>query len=169
MPVRRALLVAFPLALAACATPREAVREVVREEYIVQTTPPAAIDTAAVTQAVTAALRAQQDEWNAGDLRGFMDVYLRNQQTTFLSGGSVREGWRAAFSAYQRAYPDRASMGTLAFTDLHVRPLSNETALVWGRWRLTREADAPGGLFTLLMERRMAGDWRIVHDHTSSE
>lgn len=156
------------LALSACISVSAPAppREVVREERVVAAAP---LDTAVVRAEVTSALMAQQARWNAGDLRGFMDVYLRVQETTFLSGGAVQQGWRNAFGAYMRAYPDRASMGTLTYSDLHVRPLSPETALVWGRWRLDRAADTPAGLFTLLMEKRMDGAWRILHDHTSSE
>ena len=130
--------------------------------------PVAAVDTAVVASEVTAALRAQEAAWNEGDLRGFMDVYLRTRAMTFLSGGSVRQGWQDAYYAYVRAYPDRASMGTLTFSDLTVTPLAPTTALAWGRWRLARADDAPGGLFTLVLEKRR-GTWRIIHDHTSSE
>lgn len=130
--------------------------------------PAAAVDTALVTTEVTAALRTQEAAWNAGDLRGFMDVYLRTRAMTFLSGGSVRQGWQDAYYAYVRAYPDRASMGTLTFSDLTVTPLAPTTAIAWGRWRLARADDAPGGLFTLILEKRR-GTWRIIHDHTSSE
>ena len=173
--------VATLLPLAGCA-PR-----VVVEERVVERAAPdrvsvgdqvsarglSAADSAAVLSEVTATLRRQEAAWNEGNLRGFMDVYLRVRATTFLSGGSVRQGWQDAYYAYERAYPDRATMGTLAFSDLSVKPLTRETALAWGRWRLTREATAggdatPGGLFTLLLERR-GDDWRIVHDHTSSE
>lgn len=152
---------------------------VVRDERIVEqrtagpmTGPPgsvvAAVDTAAVTAGITAVLMAQQARWNEGDIRGFMDTYVRTRQTTFLSGGTVTQGWSQMFGTYMRSYPDRASMGTLTFSDLTVRPVTNESAIVWGRWRLDREADTPNGLFTLLMEIRPGGTWRIVHDHTSS-
>ena len=155
--------------LSACAPSR-----VVREERVVEqrTAAPgtwvAPIDTAAVAASVTAVLMAQQARWNAGDLRGYMDTYVRTRNTTFLSGGTATQGWSQMFGAYMRAYPDRASMGTLTFSDLVVRPVTHETAVVWGRWRLDREADTPQGLFTLLMETRPGGTWRIVHDHTSS-
>lgn len=125
-------------------------------------------DSAAVEAAVRGVLSAQVGAWNAGDIRGFMDGYWRAREMTFLSGGSVRQGWQDAYYAYVRAYPDRASMGTLTFSDLTVRPLSMRSALVWGRWRLDRGDDAPGGLFTLLFED-VDGEWLVVHDHTSSD
>ena len=136
--------------------------------------PPAdvAVDAAAVDAGVRATLAAQVEAWNAGSVRGFMDGYAQTDTLTFLSGGTARRGWQAALDGYLRGYPDRAAMGTLAFSDLTVRPLAADRALAWGRWRLRRAGDAegagPGGLFTLVLARTPDG-WRVVHDHTSSE
>ena len=57
-------------------------------------------------------------------------------------------------------------MGTLAFENLDVRVLSEHAAMVFGRFRLTRESDEPTGLFTLLFEQH-GEQWLIVADHTS--
>jgi len=134
--------------------------------------PPAPVDAASVEAGVRATLAAQVAAWNAGSVRGFMDGYARTEALRFLSGGTVRRGWEEALYGYVRSYPDAASMGHLAFTDLSVQPLSADHALAWGRWRLQREGDAegagPGGLFTLVLTDTPAG-WRVVHDHTSSE
>ena len=125
-------------------------------------------DAAAVEAGVRAVLEAQVLAWNSGDVRGFMDGYARTDSLTFLSGGTARRGWEEAYYGYVRAYPDQATMGVLTFSDLAVRPLAADAALVWGRWRLQRASDAPGGLFTLLFQDTEDG-WRVVHDHTSSE
>jgi hypothetical protein len=101
-----------------------------------------------------------------------MDGYARTDTLTFLSGGTVRNGWEEALYGYVRGYPDAEAMGRLTFSDLTVHPLSARRALAWGRWRLQRSGDAPGegpgGLFTLLLASTPDG-WRVVHDHTSSE
>ena len=127
-----------------------------------------AFDAEAVRAGVQATLDAQMDAWNSGSVRGFMDGYARTDTLTFLSGGTVRRGWEEALYGYVRGYPDAETMGQLTFSDLTVHPLSADRALVWGRWRLQRAEDAPGGLFTLLFASTPEG-WRVVHDHTSSE
>jgi beta-aspartyl-peptidase (threonine type) len=58
-------------------------------------------------------------------------------------------------------------MGKLSFTRLGVTRLDGGAALVAGEWRLERERDAPGGVFSLVLLRLPEG-WRIVHDHTSA-
>jgi ketosteroid isomerase-like protein len=58
-------------------------------------------------------------------------------------------------------------MGQLTFSDLEITPLSSDTAVVLGRWKLKRAQDWPHGRFTLIF-RRLPEGWRIVHDHTSA-
>jgi ketosteroid isomerase-like protein len=58
-------------------------------------------------------------------------------------------------------------MGTLSFSDLQVESLGDSYALADGRWQLKRANDSPHGRFTLLF-RRNDGNWRIVHDTTTS-
>jgi ketosteroid isomerase-like protein len=58
-------------------------------------------------------------------------------------------------------------MGTLTYSDIEINVLSNDAALVLGRWSLQRESDRPHGTFSLLFRRKKAG-WRIVHDHSSA-
>jgi ketosteroid isomerase-like protein len=116
--------------------------------------------------AVRAVLEAQAAAWNRGDIDGYMDGYAREETTTFISGDSVTRGWKTVLDRYKRSYDTREKMGTLAFTELDIRPLG-EFFIVTGRWRLTRQGDMPRGRFTLLLKRTPAG-WRIFHDHTSS-
>jgi ketosteroid isomerase-like protein len=109
---------------------------------------------------------AQAAAWNRGDIEGYMDGYERAETTTFVSGDAVTRGWQTVLERYRKSYDTREKMGTLAFSELDIKPLSPFYALVTGRWQLTRARDTPGGRFTLLFRRTSSG-WRIVHDHTS--
>jgi ketosteroid isomerase-like protein len=117
--------------------------------------------------AVRAVLDRQAAAWNGGDLDGFMDGYWRSDQTRFASGGDVSVGWQTVLDRYRRRYRDRATMGTLIFSEIQVTPLARDSALAYGRWRLQRAHDAPSGLFTLIFRKTPDG-WRIVYDHTSA-
>ena len=116
---------------------------------------------------IRALLARQADAWNEGDLAAFVADYLDSPRTRFVSGADVRFGASGILERYEASYPDRAAMGRLTFSDLDVRVLSPDAALVFGRYNLEREHDAPTGLFTLLFERTPEG-WKIAHDHTSS-
>jgi beta-aspartyl-peptidase (threonine type) len=58
-------------------------------------------------------------------------------------------------------------MGHLTFSQLEIRPLGDDAALVLGHWQLQGEKDNPGGVFSLVV-RRFPEGWRIIHDHTSA-
>ncbi len=113
-------------------------------------------------------LNTQNAAWNAGDIDGFMASYLASEDLRFASGGKIKRGWQETSDGYKARYPDKATMGILDFNNLEVKILSAEYAQVFGRWELTRAYDKPGGLFTLLLNKR-DGKWVIVSDHTSSD
>jgi ketosteroid isomerase-like protein len=119
------------------------------------------------TSEITAVLDAQAAAWNRGDIDTFMQSYAQTDTLRFASGGSVTLGWKPTLERYKKRYPDKATMGTLAFTEVEITQLAPDAAIAFGRWKLTRDKDAPHGLFTLTLKKTAAG-WRIIQDHTSS-
>lgn len=120
-----------------------------------------------VADEIRVVLTAQQNAWNRGDIDDFMHGYWRSDKTVFVSGDEVTRGWQIVRDRYKTKYSDRAKMGTLAFSDLEIMPLSPDSAVVLGRWQLKRATDEPHGRFTLVL-RKFPEGWRIVHDHTSA-
>jgi ketosteroid isomerase-like protein len=118
-------------------------------------------------EAISKVLSQQAKAWNNGDIDGYMEGYLRSDTLRFASGGGVSYGWEITLNRYKKGYPDRATMGWLTFSDIDIQIISNDAAIVFGKWELEREEDRPWGLFTLLFRKTSQG-WRIVHDHTSS-
>jgi len=110
---------------------------------------------------------AQQDAWNRGDIDAFMSGYARSASTVFVSGDEVTRGWDTVRERYRRKYSDRTKMGKLTFSEIEVTPLSADSAVVLGRWKLQRANDQPHGRFTLVFKRLPEG-WRIILDHTSA-
>lgn len=119
-------------------------------------------DEAAIRQLIG----GQADAWNTGDLDRFMDVYWKSEHLTFSSGGNVTRGWNATIERYKNRYPDKKTMGQVAFTELEFLHLDDKAIQVLGVWELERDVDPIGGRFTLIFRRQGEG-WKIVHDHTS--
>jgi uncharacterized protein (TIGR02246 family) len=125
--------------------------------------------TAEASQAVQHVLLAQQVEaWNRHDLEGFMAGYWNSPDLTFFSGGEITKGWQPTLDRYKKRYTGEGhEMGTLDFTEIEIKVLSPDSAVVTGRWRLTlSDGKKPSGVFTLLF-RKIQGEWKIVHDHSS--
>jgi len=119
---------------------------------------------------VRALMTDSQQAWNRGDLRGFISYYDDSPETTFMGRETVVRGGRDAILArYQKAYPTRKEMGTLTFSNIEVRMLAPDIALVTGQFQLERTVAGGGnaaGHYTLILRKRAAG-WKIIHDHTS--
>jgi ketosteroid isomerase-like protein len=126
---------------------------------------PPPVDPAAAQ--LTAVLTQQQIAWNQGDIPTFMKGYWHSPELTFSGSTGVSRGWEAVRARYQRTYSTQATMGHLEFSDLEVRSLGSTSALVLGKWQLTRSSGNIGGVFTLIFQRFSDG-WKIIHDHTSS-
>jgi len=128
-------------------------------------------DSARVAREVVEMLRASAASWNAGDLDGFLDDYIRSPELTFSGSGGVTRGWEEVRERYLRTYwAPGARRDSLRFEELEVRPLGERHALALGRYVLY--ADGTGevtgtGYFTLVLVRGDGG-WRILHDHTSA-
>ncbi len=120
-----------------------------------------------IEKEIRSIMNEQVLQWNNGNIEGFMQGYAAVDSLRFASGGSVTYGWHEMLSRYKKHYPNKDSMGTLLFSQISITVISNNAALVFGKWELQRANDHPQGLFTLLF-RKLNNTWRIVHDHTSS-
>lgn len=113
---------------------------------------------------IRAVLERQQADWNRGDLVAFMTGYEDANTTTFM-GKVITRGYRSVLERYEKAYPDAESRGKLRFSEIEVRMLGDDCALVLGRFELERKQPA-SGRFTLVF-KKTGGGWKVIHDHTS--
>ncbi len=124
---------------------------------------------ASSAEEIRAVLDRQARDWNRGDISAFMRGYDRSPELTFAGQSGVRRGFEAVEARYREKYSTPAKMGKLRFSEVEVRMLGENHALVLGRFDLDRAAAFGGpasGRFTLVLVKRPQG-WRILHDHTS--
>lgn len=133
-----------------------------------QTGPVAAAPARGAEDVIKAVLKAQAAAWNDGDLDAFMKVYWNSPDLRFVSGAAVTAGWAQTLKRYRERYGTGEAMGRLSFDGLDVKMVSDDVAVVVGRYGLARPGGDSSGAFTLVM-KRFGGLWRIVHDHTSPD
>lgn len=112
-------------------------------------------------------MKTSQDGWNEGNWEKYMSCYWQSDSTSFVSGGNVTYGYKTIKERFQKSYSDKAKMGILTFSDLEIKVLNNEYALVIGKWHLQRENDAPWGRYSLLFQY-IDSKWLVINDHSSS-
>ena len=111
---------------------------------------------------------AQEKAWNAGDITGYVKGYKDSPDTLFV-WRQISHGFKQILEDYEHNYPDRASMGTLTFSELEVHSMSDTYAACIGKYHLERSKKDGGsadGLFSLVLEKTADG-WKIVLDHTT--
>jgi uncharacterized protein (TIGR02246 family) len=118
---------------------------------------------------VRAVLDKQVAAWNQGNIELFMTTCLDAPSLTFSGRDGVTRGYRPVLERYRAKYSSRDAMGALRFSEIEVRLLGDSSALVLGRFHLTRSPAGGGnasGRFTLILQKTETG-WKIIHDHTS--
>jgi uncharacterized protein (TIGR02246 family) len=111
-------------------------------------------------------LAEQVEAWNHADLIGFIRGYAPN---CIFVGKTVTQGRDQVLERYRKQYPTPVAMGHLSFSNVEVKSLSSEIAIVTGQFQLERSSDGGGnatGIFSLVFQRT-DGEWRIALDHTS--
>jgi ketosteroid isomerase-like protein len=114
--------------------------------------------------AIVMLLNRSAAAWNRGDLTTFMRSYENSPETVYISAHAVIHGYANIRAHYSTAHP--GAMGTLSFSDLAIRPLGADYAVVVARWHLAMPAGkSPSGLFSLVLHHSAAG-WEIITDHS---
>jgi uncharacterized protein (TIGR02246 family) len=112
---------------------------------------------------VTKVLLAQEAAWNNGDLDGYLSHYRDAPDTQAILGSAAR-GLDTIRNAFRQNFPNRESMGKLENSEVEVRPLGDNFALVTGRYELSRSKKGGGpatGTFTEIFEKTTAG-WQVI-------
>lgn len=116
--------------------------------------------------AIRKVLQTQENAWNSGQLKKFMQGYWKNDSLIFIGKSGITYGWQKTLDNYIKGYPDTAVMGQLTFTLFQLKPISVDCYFVIGKWHLQRSIGNIEGYFTLLF-KKISGQWLIVADHSS--
>ncbi len=110
-------------------------------------------------------MKLQEDAWNEGDVRRFMNYYWNNDSLKFIGSKGVTYGWKNTLDNYLKSYPNKEAMGRLDFTVIENTQVSKNYIYVIGKWELKKEKPL-SGYFTLLW-KKIKNEWVIISDHTS--
>jgi uncharacterized protein (TIGR02246 family) len=154
------LVLALALPLAACRV------SVNRGSSEPATAAPTA-EQAAETRATLVRLMEQsRDAWNRADMNGHVAMYT--DSATMMSGQGPRGGRDVIRGMLERGFWEGGQpKAKLDFSDLQVRPLGRDHALMTGAFLLTYpDGKTANGRYSLVWVRER-GEWKIMHDHSS--
>ncbi len=121
---------------------------------------------------IGAMLARSATAWNRGDLDGFMQSYAPGEATTFIGRRGILRGPTEIRASYAPRFAPGVARGTLRFEQLTVDLLAPDVANAIAYYVLS-ERTASGADSTIargptsLVVRKLGGEWRIIHDHSS--
>ncbi len=110
-------------------------------------------------------MKMQEEAWNNGDLKQFMEGYWKNDSLKFVGSKGITYGWETTLNNYIKSYPDTTIMGKLHFDIDLIEKLGEDTYYLIGRYKLQRDKDEPSGYFNLIW-KSINGEWKIITDMT---
>ena len=122
----------------------------------------------AIKQGVTRALNDSIICWNTGNLDCFMDAYVNDNKTLFISDTKFLHGWQQFYDHYKKKYGnDKKGMGHLEIDLTEIEPLDSTHAFAYGRWHLKNNKKEYNGVTSLIFVKKGA-KWQIMVDHSNS-
>jgi len=111
-------------------------------------------------------LENQRQAWNNFDIDEFMNGYIKSNKLVFSGSTGPIYGWDLVKDRYLKTYSSDASMGYLDFEINDLFLVSNNVAILLGKFYLKREIGDASGFFTLVF-KKIKRKWYIISDHTS--
>ena len=111
-------------------------------------------------------LENQRQAWNNFDIDEFMNGYIKSNKLVFSGSNGPIYGWDFVKDRYLKTYSSDALMGYLDFEINDLFLVSNNVAILLGKFYLKREIGDNSGYFTLVF-KKVKRKWYIISDHTS--
>lgn len=158
MSIRHAVRLALVLAL-----PLAACRVAVNRAQSDMPTAEQALETRAT---LVRLMEQSRDAWNRADMNGHVAIYT--DSATMMSGQGPRGGRDVIRGMLERGFWEGGQpKAKLDFSDLQVRPLGRDHALMTGAFLLTYpDGKTANGRYSLVWVRER-GQWKVMHDHSS--
>ncbi|MBN1388870.1 MAG: nuclear transport factor 2 family protein [Bacteroidales bacterium] len=109
---------------------------------------------------------ATKDAWNEGNLEEFMKGYNQSDDIAFVGASGPTYGYEATLKRYINVYPNLEAMGKLDFEVLKLYKIDTRTAIMIGKFYLTRTIGDQQGYYTLVWQK-IDDNWKIISDHSS--
>ncbi len=117
---------------------------------------------------ILATLKAQSAAWNEGNMDAFMEAYWKSDELKFVSDNVVTQGYSSVQKKYREKYGNSGELGLLQLDKTDFVQVTDDVAIVTGRFNLAKDGDDSTGTFSLVM-KRIDGMWRIAHDHSTKD
>ncbi|MEJ8567891.1 nuclear transport factor 2 family protein [Elongatibacter sediminis] len=107
-----------------------------------------------------------QEDWNGGDMAGYLAAYREGTDTSLLFGGQALRSWQEIHDLFTSSWTTEEAMGDFATGTVAVRFAGPDVAIASGDFQHVFPDQTIDGGFSHVWHRGPDG-WKIVHEHTS--
>ena len=116
-------------------------------------------------QAIRATVARMSEVWNAGDMEGYFELYVEDEETALVFADRITFGWQPIKDMFGSIWSTQEAMGQFTTKDLAVRFLSDDLAVATGIYQHQFPDEYVEGAFSLFFVKQR-NDWKITHEHT---
>jgi uncharacterized protein (TIGR02246 family) len=120
-------------------------------------------------QQVYEVLLKMLDRWNAHDIEGYLEVYLKSPELLVVVDSEQFNGWQQLHDSYINGYPNQSAMGFIEPASVQVKLLKPDLAiaLTWWAFNFPGSRQKVVGNTTMNLQKFDDG-WKIVASHSST-
>ena len=121
------------------------------------------------SQQVYEVLLRMLDRWNAHDIEGYLEVYLKSPELLVVVDSEQFNGWQQLHDSYINGYPDRVAMGFIQPKRIQVKLLRPDLALALTWWSISFPNSKQKTVGNTTMDLQKFDDgWKIIAAHSST-
>ena len=121
------------------------------------------------SQQVYEVLLRMLDRWNAHDIEGYLEVYLKSPELLVVVDSEQFNGWQQLHDSYINGYPDRVAMGFIQPKRIQVKLLRPDLALALTWWSISFPNSKQPTVGNTTMDLQKFDDgWKVIAAHSST-
>ncbi|MBJ89634.1 MAG: hypothetical protein CMO98_07190 [Woeseia sp.] len=127
-------------------------------------------DSISIASEILSQIEAHKSDWNSGDMQGYLDNYTQDETLSVLMTGGMLIGANTVNELYRGIWgQSKTDMGNFNTSDMTIRVLTPEIAIIRGLFKHVFEHEIVTGNFSQVWQKLGDDNWKIVHEHTARQ
>ena len=106
-------------------------------------------------------------DWNAGNMAGYLDAYSDEAKMSLLFQNRIVATKQEMVEFFTSTWTDEEAMGDFSLEQVGVHLIAPDTAIARGIFKHVFINETIHGAFSHVWQKNAAGNWKIIHEHTS--
>lgn len=106
-------------------------------------------------------------DWNAGNMAAYLDAYSDEARMSLLFQNRIVASKQEMVEFFTTTWMDEEAMGDFGLDQVGIHIIAPDTAISRGIFKHEFTNETVHGAFSHVWQKNAAGNWKIIHEHTS--